>query len=185
MWSGSSTTAAATTGPASGPRPAPSHPASGQMPWPSPRRSRRNVGRSTGSLIGRRFDSAALRGMIAPQCAPRSRCPLPRGAGGGWRGNGNLKQTQLLRPRLWRPEVLDAERRFRRIQPDLLAGHLEAAADHPSIRAGALHARAPGRAVILAPPHIADELEDVTVAIRVIRHQPLAAEIAHLERPPQ
>ena len=48
MRSGSSTTAAATTGPASGPRPASSQPATGQMPRFIAARSRRNVGRTIG-----------------------------------------------------------------------------------------------------------------------------------------
>ena len=47
-------TAAATTGPASGPRPASSQPATGQMPFASARRSRRNVGRTSSSRSGRR-----------------------------------------------------------------------------------------------------------------------------------
>ena len=51
---GSRMTAAATTGPASGPRPASSQPATGKTPLLSARRSRRNVGRRTGSSSGRR-----------------------------------------------------------------------------------------------------------------------------------
>src|SRR5690349_7677552 len=51
---GSRMKAAATTGPASGPRPASSQPATGQTPFASARRSRRNVGRRTSSTNGRR-----------------------------------------------------------------------------------------------------------------------------------
>src|SRR5260221_12921524 len=69
MRSGSRMTAAATTGPASGPRPASSQPATGQMPFASARRSRRNVGRRISSTSGRRStfsaDLAAVRLMRA------------------------------------------------------------------------------------------------------------------------
>ena len=54
MLSGSRITAAATTGPASGPRPASSQPATGHTPRLSAERSRRKVGRSTSSARGRR-----------------------------------------------------------------------------------------------------------------------------------
>src|SRR6476469_3153362 len=80
MRSGSSTTAAATTGPASGPRPASSQPATGQTPLVSSRRSRRNVGRTTGSASGRRgFDCLAIAhdqraGSSACQCFRRGEC---------------------------------------------------------------------------------------------------------------
>src|SRR5437879_3808416 len=59
---GSRMTAAATTGPASGPRPASSQPAMGQMPLASARRSRLNVGRTTVSASGRR---SGLRSTLA------------------------------------------------------------------------------------------------------------------------
>src|SRR5436190_2799963 len=51
---GSRITAAATTGPASGPRPASSHPATGHTPRLSAERSRRNVGRTSSSANGKR-----------------------------------------------------------------------------------------------------------------------------------
>src|SRR5579885_1091532 len=58
---GSSTTAAATTGPAKGPLPASSQPATGQMPFFKARRSRRKLGLSLGSLSGSRGAAAAVR----------------------------------------------------------------------------------------------------------------------------
>ena len=72
MRSGSSTTAAATTGPASGPRPASSQPATGQIPLLKARRSRRKVGRTISSFSGRRAGAAfrlmdaTLRGTARP-----------------------------------------------------------------------------------------------------------------------
>src|SRR5262245_39150240 len=66
--SGSSTTAAATTGPASGPRPTSSQPATGQMPFLRARRSRLKVGRKTGSSSGSRglgLDFCAIAAMSA------------------------------------------------------------------------------------------------------------------------
>src|SRR5262249_55949901 len=59
MRSGSRITAAATTGPASGPRPASSQPATGKTPRFIAARSRRKLGRSGASPSGRRGDFAA------------------------------------------------------------------------------------------------------------------------------
>src|SRR4051794_4807609 len=74
MRSGSSTTAAATTGPASGPLPASSQPATGQTPCANSLRSRRKVGRSTGSFSGRRGAFLAERGIAADQRATEPAC---------------------------------------------------------------------------------------------------------------
>src|SRR6266536_4088263 len=63
MRAGSRITAAATTGPASGPLPASSQPATGTMPRLMARRSRRNVGRTSGSGSGRRGAGEPLRLM--------------------------------------------------------------------------------------------------------------------------
>ena len=52
-------TAAATTGPASGPLPASSQPATGQTPRLIAARSRRKVGRMSSSPSGRRIDADA------------------------------------------------------------------------------------------------------------------------------
>ena len=65
-------TAAATTGPASGPRPASSQPATGKMPLLRARRSRRKVGRRIGSLSGRR----KLGLVFLPIAAMSARQPL-------------------------------------------------------------------------------------------------------------
>ena len=83
---GSSTTAAATTGPASGPLPASSQPATGQMPWLSARRSRRKLGRKhrLGERQALRFFAAGLadlRGLLAmAQYGPRKRGACQRQA---------------------------------------------------------------------------------------------------------
>ena len=71
------------------------------------------------------------------------------------------------------------------VEAELLAGDLEPPADHPGIGAGAGLAQAPGRIVVLAAAHLADQLEDVAIAVGKIRHQPFAEEIAHFERQPQ
>ena len=94
---GSSTTAAATTGPASGPRPASSQPATGQMPRLISARSRRKLGRVTAitrlpglaDLAGAFFDvlfdalldlSRIMRGMVVKPAPRRNWEPgaLPR-----------------------------------------------------------------------------------------------------------
>ena len=78
---GSSTTAAATTGPASGPLPASSQPATGHTPRLIAARSRRKVGRMSASPSGRRMGRtfsaraettrAAVERLMARWCAPR------------------------------------------------------------------------------------------------------------------
>ena len=65
MRSGSRMTAAATTGPASGPRPASSQPATGQTPRFIAARSRRKLGRRISSAKGRRA-GAAFAGVPVP-----------------------------------------------------------------------------------------------------------------------
>ena len=70
---GSRITAAATTGPASGPRPASSQPATGQMPRLSAARSRRKVGRTGSSPSGRRAADSRT-GFLAVRFMPRW-CP--------------------------------------------------------------------------------------------------------------
>ena len=71
------------------------------------------------------------------------------------------------------------------VEAEPLAGDLEAAADHPGDRARAGHALAEGRIVILAAAHVADELEDVAIAVGKIRHQPFAEQVAHFQRQAQ
>ena len=77
---GSRMTAAATTGPASGPLPASSHPATGHTPRLSAARSRRKVGRIFSSANGNRgaaaspppgFLRAELSRLMARSCLPR------------------------------------------------------------------------------------------------------------------
>src|ERR1700726_3152645 len=73
---GSSTTAAATTGPASGPRPASSQPATGQMPRLIIARSRRKLGGATaitpfGSLAGSFSDLSRIMPTIVLKHDPR------------------------------------------------------------------------------------------------------------------
>src|SRR5882672_745542 len=78
--------------------------------------------------------------------------------------------------------MLGGELDARRVEAMLRARGLEAPADHPGDRAGAGHALAEGRVVVLAAAHVADELEDVAVAVGKIRQQPFAEEVAHFER---
>ena len=79
---GSSTTAAATTGPASGPRPASSQPATGKMPRFIAARSRRNVGWTTASDRSRRATFAVAERLMRAECATsqasQSRAATPR-----------------------------------------------------------------------------------------------------------
>src|SRR5215204_5002710 len=81
--------------------------------------------------------------------------------------------------------MLAGQLAFRLVEAEALARGLEAAADHPGMRPRALHAPAPGRVVVFAAAHLADEREHVPIAVGKIRHQPFAEEIAHFERQPQ
>ena len=71
------------------------------------------------------------------------------------------------------------------VEPEFLAGDLEPPPDHPGHRAGALHPRSPLRVVVAAAAHVADQREDVAIAVGIIRHQPFAEQVAHLQRQPQ
>src|SRR6202034_1578525 len=77
----------------------------------------------------------------------------------------SAEQTQLLRCRRRRAEVLRGGVDLGRIEAEPLAGDLEAAADHPGDRPLAGHAGAEGRVVILAVAHVPDEPEDVAIAV--------------------
>src|SRR5436305_10133523 len=79
-----------------------------------------------------------------------------------------------------RAEMLGGELGALEIEAELLASELEAPADHPCIGTGARHAFAPGRIVILAAAHLADQLEHMAIAVGVVRHQPFAEQVAHL-----
>src|SRR5216683_549119 len=96
-----------------------------------------------------------------------------------------LEQTQLLPAALRFCKMIGGQFRAPLVEAKLLAGDFEAASDHPGHGTGAFHPRAPLRVVIAAAAHIADQGEDVAIAIRVIRHQPFAKEIAHFQRQPQ
>src|SRR5215471_1473587 len=193
MRSGSSTTAAATTGPASGPRPASSQPATGKMPLPSARRSRRNVGRSTGSLSGRRgfapflrlpADFFAIAAKSARKAVQVNALAAIRVDGGDFSPVA-LEQLELLRVRFRLAEMLGGELAPFGIEAELLAGHLEPASDHPGIGACALHARAPGRVIVLAAAHVADQLENMGVTVGIVRLEPFAEQVAHFKRQAQ
>ena len=60
------------------------------------------------------------------------------------------------------------------IEAEPLARDLEAPADHPGDRTGPGHALAPARIIILAAAGLADEIEDVAIAIGEILDQPFA-----------
>src|SRR5215475_2144720 len=78
---------------------------------------------------------------------------------------GLLKQTELLPAALWLHEMIGGQFRAALVQPELLAGDLESATDHPGHRPGAFHARAPLRIVVTAAAHVADQSKDVAIAV--------------------
>src|SRR5712692_914506 len=68
-----------------------------------------------------------------------------------------LEQAQLL-PAAFRPrEMIGGQLRTPLVEPELFAGDLEAAPDHPGHRSGAFHPRSPLRIVVAAAAHIADQ----------------------------
>ena len=71
------------------------------------------------------------------------------------------------------------------IEAEPLAGDLEAAADHPGMGPEPVMRVPKVGVVILAAAHLADELEDVAIAVGKIRHQPFAEQVAHFERQAQ
>src|SRR5437868_12711901 len=96
-----------------------------------------------------------------------------------------LEQAKLFPAALRLGKMVRGQFRTPLVEPEFLAGDLEAPADHPGHRTRALHPRSPLRVVIAPAAHIADQGEDVAIAVGVIRHQPFAEEIAYLERQPQ
>src|SRR5712671_7442112 len=92
-----------------------------------------------------------------------------------------LKQAQLLSAALRPREMVGGQFRTPLVEPELLAGDLEPASDHPGHRSGALHPRSPLRVIIAPAAHVADQGKDVAVAVGIIRHQPFAKEIANLQ----
>src|SRR6478735_12119965 len=85
-----------------------------------------------------------------------------------------LEQTQLLSVAFGFREMIRRQLRAPLVEAKLLAGDLEPASDHPGHRPGPLHPRSPLRVVIAAAAHVADQGEDVTIAVGIIRHQPFA-----------
>src|SRR3984885_14131902 len=95
------------------------------------------------------------------------------------------EQTELFSAALGLCEMIRSQFQAALVEPQFFAGDLEPPPDHPGHRAGTLHPGSPLRVVVATVPHVADQSEYVTIAIRVIRHQPFAKEVAHLERQAQ
>src|SRR6185312_1864457 len=107
------------------------------------------------------------------------------GTGSGQAAGTRSEQAQLRIIPLRLAEVLRRQARARGVQPEPLARDLEATAEHPGVRPGALHARTPLRVVVLAVAGVAHELHHVAIAVGIVRHQPFAEKVAHLERQAQ
>src|SRR5215218_5587403 len=75
------------------------------------------------------------------------------------------KQTQLLSAALWLDEMIGRQFQAALVEAELFAGDLEPPSDHPGHRAGAFHSRSPLRVVVAPAAHVADQGEDVTVAV--------------------
>src|SRR5580704_1521123 len=80
-----------------------------------------------------------------------------------------LEQTQLLAAALRPGEMIGGQFRAAFVEPELLAGDLEPPADHPGHRSSALHPRSPLRVVVAAAAHVADQGEDMAIAVGIIR----------------
>src|SRR4051812_10840619 len=93
-----------------------------------------------------------------------------------------LEQTQLRGFLPWRREMIGGETGASFVEAELLAGGFESPTDHPGDRPCAGHALVPSGIVILTAAHIAHQLENMAVAIRKVRHQPFAEQVAHFER---
>ena len=72
-----------------------------------------------------------------------------------------------------------------RVEAEPLAGNFKPPADHPGNRSGSGLPFAPCRVVILAAAGVADELEDVVVAVGEILLEPFAEQIADFKRQAQ
>src|SRR5437868_11920596 len=66
------------------------------------------------------------------------------------------------------------------IQPEAPAGDVEALLDQLGEVAGAGHARAEARVVVLAAAHLVDDADDVLRALRVVLGEPLLEEVLEL-----
>src|ERR1700682_5898651 len=85
-----------------------------------------------------------------------------------------LEQTQLLPASVGPREMFGGQFRAPLVEPELLAGDLEPASDHPGHRSGALHPRSPLGIIIAPAAHVADQGKDVAIAVGIIGHQPFA-----------
>src|ERR1044071_8355226 len=93
----------------------------------------------------------------------------------------SAEQAELL-GLMRRTEMLGRERPLVLVEAELGTGVLEAPPDHPGIGAGAGHALAEARVVVLAAAHVADQLHDVLFAVWIVGAQPLDEQVAHFER---
>src|SRR6516165_9284311 len=76
------------------------------------------------------------------------------------------EQAELLPAGLGSCEMIGGQLRAALVQAELFASDLEPAPDHPGHRPGSLHPRTPLRIVVATAAHVADQGEDVAVAIR-------------------
>src|SRR3954447_17241462 len=86
----------------------------------------------------------------------------------------SLEQAELLPAALRPGEMIRGQFRTTLVEPQLFAGDLEAAADHPGHWTCPLHPRSPLRVVVASIPHVTDQGENVTIAIGIVSHQPFA-----------
>src|SRR6266478_8181793 len=81
--------------------------------------------------------------------------------------------------------MLGRQFRLVHVEPETGAGRLETLADHPGVRTTARHALAERGVIVLAAAGLANQRENMALAVREIGLQPLAEEVAHLKRQPQ
>src|SRR4051812_43758230 len=119
--------------------------------------------------------------MLARISLTPSVMTVNRGTGAGFPSliytlhtRSNLEQTELLSIALWLGEMIRRQFGAALVEAEFLAGDLEAAPDHPGHRACPLHPRSPLRVIVATAAHVADQGEDVTIAVGKIRHQPFA-----------
>src|SRR5581483_7127693 len=85
-----------------------------------------------------------------------------------------LKQSELFRRGPRRAKMGRRGLHAGQVEPEPLAGNFEASADHPGDRTRAGHALTPSRIVVLAAAGLANEIDDVAIAIGKILDQPFA-----------
>src|SRR6188472_1971272 len=96
-----------------------------------------------------------------------------------------LEQTQLLSVSFRLVKMVRRQFGAPLVQSKFLTGDLEAASDHPGHRASPLHPRSPLRVVIAAAAHVADQREDMAIAVGIVCHQPFTEQVTHFQRQPQ